>query len=132
MIGLDTNVLVRILVADDARQAERARKFLVERCTPEDPGFVNLIVLCELAWTLDRAYGFKGREIISAVEHLLANATIAVENRTVVEGALRISKAGGAASFPDALIGQMNLASGCEATVTFDRRAARLEGFLAI
>ena len=50
MIGLDTNVLVRIFADDDTRQAA-ARARLVERSGPERI-FVNVVVLAEFAWTM--------------------------------------------------------------------------------
>lgn len=47
MIGLDTNVLVRYLVQDDPSQSRKATQVIVKRCTRDDPGFINRIVLCE-------------------------------------------------------------------------------------
>ena len=54
MIGLDTNVLVRIFARDDAQQAARAIRVIDEG----NPGqiFVNVVVLAEFAWTMRRAY----------------------------------------------------------------------------
>ena len=61
MIALDTNVLVRYLVNDDAEQANAAR-VLLESLTAEEPGFVCREVMVELVWVLQRAYGFaRGR-----------------------------------------------------------------------
>jgi len=72
MIGLDTNILVRLLVADDPEQTERARKLVSARCTRESPGFINCIVLAELVWVLSGAYGLSRSQIANAVEALLA------------------------------------------------------------
>jgi predicted nucleic-acid-binding protein len=52
LIGVDTNVLVRYLVEDDAAQAEEAALFLRTRCSTETPAFVNRIVVAELVWVL--------------------------------------------------------------------------------
>ena len=57
MIALDTNVLVRYLVADDAGQAEAAQALLAG-LTAERPGFVCREVAVELVWVLERAYRF--------------------------------------------------------------------------
>ena len=38
----------------------------------------------------------------------------------------------GRLDFTDALIGRVNLARGCDATATFDRKAAKLDGFIAV
>jgi predicted nucleic-acid-binding protein len=56
MIGVDTNVLVRYIVGDDPKQSKLAITFLEKTCSKENPGFVNLIVLCELVWVLRGAY----------------------------------------------------------------------------
>ena len=56
MIGLDTNVLVRYLVRDDAEQAEAARS-LLESLTVDSPGYVCREVTVEVVWVLERRYG---------------------------------------------------------------------------
>lgn len=58
MTGLDTNVLVRYIVQDDPKQSKLATECIEQRCTSESPGFVNLVVLCELTWVLARGYGY--------------------------------------------------------------------------
>ena len=50
MIGLDTNVQVRYLVQDDPGQSRKATQVIAKRCTRDDSGFINRIVLCELVW----------------------------------------------------------------------------------
>ena len=55
LIGLDTNVLLRLLVKDDIRQMETAARAVAQRCTAESPGYVNQIVLCEVVWVLQAA-----------------------------------------------------------------------------
>ena len=44
MIGRDTNVLVRYLAQDDAKQSARATK-LIHSLTNEQPGFITLVSL---------------------------------------------------------------------------------------
>jgi predicted nucleic-acid-binding protein len=130
MKGLDTNVLVRLLVADDPDQAERAAAHIATHCSTDDPGWINRVVLCELVWVLDRGYGYERDEIADALEKLVAANQIRVEDPSAVWAGLRALRAGD--DFADVVIGQTNRAAGCEATVTFDRRAARLEGFEGI
>ncbi len=131
MIGLDTNVLVRFFVADDPAQGERAARFIESRCTIDDPGFVDRIALCEMVWVLSSGYGFGRAEIARVVDALLASRDIVLEDHQAVRGALRVFERG-VADFADALIGLVNRARGCEATATFDRKAARLDGFVAV
>jgi predicted nucleic-acid-binding protein len=80
MIGLDTNIFVRLVVADDPAQTARAQRFVETRCTPEAPGFINCIVLAELVWVLARAYDYSRAEIAAAVENLLAGDDRVIEH----------------------------------------------------
>ena len=58
MIALDTNLLVRLLVNDDERQAAKVEAWLQVNTSPAQPAWVDHIVLCELAWVLERSYGY--------------------------------------------------------------------------
>ena len=131
MIGVDTNVLVRVLAADDPVQTPRATRFLRDRCSPEEPGFVNCVVIIELLWVLENAYRFRREDIVLALEGLIGNTNLAIEFREQVQRAVRAYKTSNC-DLVDALIGEINLARGCEATATFDRRAAKLNGFVRI
>ena len=128
MKGLDTNVLLRFFVRDDAKQARAAAEFLSKTCTPTDPGFVNLIVLCELVWTLSRTYGYTRSEIADVVDAMLGNAALVMEAQEAVVGASQRYRETGI-DLSDLLIDDVNRAQGCLATVTFDRKAAKLDGF---
>ncbi len=131
MIGLDTNILVRLLVRDDPDQTEQARRFIDNRCTPESPGFINSVVLAEVVWVLDRVYRFPRRQIAAAIESLLMGQDRIVEYHDDVQAALAEYRSSNI-DFIDAVIGRINLARGCEATATFDRKAARLKGFVRV
>ena len=69
-LGLDTNVLVRFLVQDDAVQAEAATA-LIGSLTEAAPGFVSREVLVELVWVLERAYNLGRADIARALDGLL-------------------------------------------------------------
>ncbi len=131
MIGVDTNILVRILTADDPKQTELARDFLEESCSISQPGLVNSIVIAELTWVLESLYGYTRSNIVVALEGLLANGKLAIESREQVRAALLTYKKVNC-DFIDALLGEINLARGCEATATFDRKAAKLKGFVRL
>ena len=72
MIALDTNVLVRFLVNDDAHQAQAARDLLAN-LTADNPGFICREVTVELSWVLERHYGFSRDQIASVFEELIAS-----------------------------------------------------------
>jgi predicted nucleic-acid-binding protein len=128
LIGLDTNILVRYLAQDDARQSALATRYIEQGLSPENPGFVSAITLCEIAWVLADRYAADRGRIRRVVEGLLATRQIQVEQPDLVRRALRVWE-GAAADFSDALIGQIAAAHGCEKTLTFDRAAAKLPGF---
>ena len=131
MIGLDTNVLVRYVVADDPAQSRRAASFIEARCTRDDPGFVDRVALCEMVWVLRRTYGYENTEIARVIGELLVSTDIVLEDHDSVREALKAFSTRGV-NFADALIAFVNRARGCEATATFDRRAARLEAFMGV
>jgi predicted nucleic-acid-binding protein len=128
MIGIDTNVLVRLIVADDPRQTTTARNFIRGRCTSVDPGFVSNIVLAEIAWILATGYGYSRRQIADAIGQIMETIQLQVESSTDVAAAL-VEYRAGPADFADCLIGQTNRTADCSHTVTFDRKAAKLDTF---
>lgn len=81
MIGLDTNVLVRLLTRDDEEQAEKARALLDRHADEDGALFVSDVVLVELVWTLERSYGLAKQEIARTVMALADNATLGFESR---------------------------------------------------
>ncbi len=128
MIGLDTNVVIRYLVQDDKKQSAAATRFIEKSLTTDVPGYINHITLCEIVWVLQRCYDVTKQQLRDVIEGLLTTKQLIVENVEVAWKALRAYDANGA-DFCDALIGQANIYSGCERTVTFDKKAASLPGF---
>ena len=123
MNGLDTNVLIRYLVADDEAQAAKVKRYI-----ESGPSYVNCIVLSEVVWVLESAYGYDKEAIVDALDRLLSTHELEVEDADVALAALndyRRSTAG----FTDCLIGQRNAAHGCTETGSFDKRAKGVAGF---
>ena len=123
MIGLDTNVLVRYIMQDDARQSSLATR-LVESLSVESPGFVPLVSVVELAWVLSSAYELDRSQIVEAFETLLRTKEIVVERAETVWKALRVFQSANA-DFADCLIERSAVAAGCDKTMTFDRGAVK-------
>lgn len=123
MIGLDTNVLVRFFTQDDPVQFRQAQSFIQDELSADEPGYINLIVLAELAWTLTRAYRFSKDEITSAVDALLDTNEILIQHEESVAAALALCRAD-KLEFVDALIAVLNRDAGCRETRTFDVRFA--------
>lgn len=128
MIGIDTNVLVRHLVQDDPRQSRVATRVITTHCTREDPGFINHIVLCELVWVLESAYGYSKDTIVNVLDKLLRTSQLMVEDAQSAWTAFRMYQKG-KADFSDCLLGATNRSDGCDLTVTFDQAASKLDGF---
>lgn len=125
MIALDTNVLVRYLVADDVRQANAARS-LLEGLTTERPGFICREVIVELVWVLRRAYGFSRDRIATVLENLVATEALEVEAAEDVAYAA-VSYRRGGAGFSDLMILAAAKRVGAGTLYTFDRKVAQVE-----
>ena len=67
MTGIDYNGLLRVLVRDDAPQADRARRLLETACAPGRSGFVNRAVLFEAVWILTQGYRYSRAQLADAV-----------------------------------------------------------------
>ena len=128
MIGLDTNVLIRYLTQDDPVQSAKATEVIERRLTPENPGFVSVVAMVETVWVLDRAYSLTAKEISTAVERLLQVEVLAIENEQEVFTAVAAIKSG-RGSFADALVSALGRWAGCTSTLTFDKKAGRMDGF---
>ena len=124
MLGLDTNILLRYVLKDDAAQLMTAARIIEKECTTDQPGFINQIVLCEFVWTLARAYDYPRARIVQVMAALLRVDRLSVEEPEEVASAVAAFEGG--ADFSDALVSMRNRRIGCSSTLTFDRRAARL------
>jgi len=131
MKGLDTNVLVRYLVQDDPAQSKQAGEIIEGATASGEKLFLCSIVLCELVWVLESAYGVAKDELLDALEKILMATQFAIENRACAWAAwtdFRASKA----DFSDCLVGRLNRASGCSETFSFDRATGILETFVVL
>jgi predicted nucleic-acid-binding protein len=118
-ITADTNVLLRAMIADDARQSAIAQAELAQA----DMVAVTLAALCELVWVLSRGYQTPSPMIADAIRRLV-NAVNVVVNRPAVEAGLTMLDRGG--DFADGVIAFEGNWLGAEAFVSFDRKAVRL------
>lgn len=115
----DTNVLVRVIVGDDEKQAQIARRQLARA----EIVALTLPALCELCWVLARGYKILSAEIAYAIQLLIESANIAT-NRAAVEARLALLEAGG--DFADGVIAFEGAWLGAETYVSFDKSAVRL------
>jgi len=131
MLGVDANVLVRFLIRDDEVQFEKARKLIKREVAAGHSVFVSQLVLLETEWVLRSRYNLPKSQIIEAISGLLDATDVRFEDEQAIEEALFIWK-DVTADFADCLIGARNRRLGCRATATFDVKASKLPGFIAI
>ncbi|WP_374437597.1 PIN domain-containing protein [Inhella sp.] len=127
MPALDTNVLVRFLVEDDAAQFAAAQR-LIRRCVQEGQAlFVPVTVVLELEWVLRKRYGFAKDAVVQMLAALLSAAELSFESERALEVALQLYREG-AADFADGL--HIALAAQAQELPlwTFDKGAAKLSG----
>jgi predicted nucleic-acid-binding protein len=130
MIGIDTNILVRYLVQDEIEQARKATRFIENECTLDEPGFINRIVLCELVWVLETAYGYPRESVAIALEKILRTSQFVIEDGAEARASFREYQEG--ADFADSFIAAVNRRLSCRHTVTLDRKASRRSGFAVL
>jgi len=140
MIAIDTNVLLRYLLQDDERQANKATKLILGT----ESVLITDVVLTETIWTLKgKRYNLSKEQIIDVIYALFAEPNIAFEDGQAVWGALKDFsnakpiKSGGKtkqADFPDALIvnkakrhGQLTK-NEVSTVYTFDKAALEIDG----
>ena len=118
-ITADTNVLVRALVGDDAKQSKAAQAVLRDA----EVVAVALPALCELVWVLAQGYRVPLPEIAQAIRGLL-NAENVVLNRTAAEAGLAVLVEGG--DFADGVIAHEGSWLGADDFVSFDKKAVKI------
>jgi predicted nucleic-acid-binding protein len=118
-ITADTNVLVRAIMGDDARQSKAAQNGLANAELVALP----LPALCELVWVLSQGYKIPASAIAEAIRRLMNGANVAV-NRTAAEAGLDMLEAGG--DFADGVIAFEGRWLGADSFISFDKKAVRL------
>lgn len=117
--SVDTNVLARAVLQDDAKQGRAASKLLKEASLIA----VSLPCLCELVWILRRGAKLS-KEDVAITLHDLLDAGNVVMNRPAVEAGLAILEAGG--DFADGIMAHEGNWLGGEIFVSFDKQAVNL------
>lgn len=131
MRGLDTNVLVRYIVKDDKKQAEKASAYIKKSTESGEICFINSVVICELVWVLETAYEYSKEEITLVLEKTLMIKQFEIETKDIVRQAVHDYQ-NGKGDIADYLTGRINHAKGCEITVTFDRNLKNNSNFIVI
>jgi predicted nucleic-acid-binding protein len=120
VIGLDTNVLVRLLVRDDEEQHTRVLALLKRGVEEGHAFFVGDVVLAEVVWVLQARYRLSRSEVEGALRALLEAEHLTFESTDRCLRALRRFGTG-AGGFSDYLIAERAADGGCVSLATFDR-----------
>ena len=122
MQAVDTNVLVRLVTRDDAKQVAAAEGFVARGA------WVPHLVLAEATWVLTSVYDRSPVEIAAAVEMLLDHQHLALQDSETVAAAVASFRRRPALGFSDCLVVEVTRKAGHLPLGTFDRSLARLDG----
>lgn len=127
MAALDTNVLVRFLVQDDAVQGEAAARLIRGGVRAGSPLFVPVTVLLELEWVLRSAFGFDKAAVLHPLFRLLGSFELDFESEGAIEGALAQYERS-TADFADCLHAALAQQANQQPLWTFDKAASKVDG----
>lgn len=122
MLSVDTNVLVRLLARDDPKQAAAADAAVARGA------WVSHLVLAEAVWVLDAVYERTPKQLIAALDLLLAHEHLVLQDADVVAAALAHFRAKPALGFSDCLVLEIARKAGHLPLATFDKTLGRLPG----
>lgn len=127
MPALDTNILVRFIVQDDAAQFAAAKR-LISRCVAEGSTlFMPVTVTIELEWVLRSSFGLSKTDVLHTLSGLLSSRELSFESERAVEVALQLFRKS-SADFADCLHVALAAQAGEQPLWTFDKGAAKISG----
>ena len=127
MLGLDTNVILRLLLADDPVQKKRASKTIARAKATGRPVMLALAVVLELEWVLRSSARMDKAQVLAIFRLLLESYDVQIENEKVLEQAVHTYQ-NASADFGECLFLAQYQRMGCQTMLTFDAKAARIEG----
>lgn len=126
MRAVDTNVLVRLIVRDDAKQLAAAEEFVARGA------WASHIALAEAAWVLESVYEKSAADVAAAVEMLLNQKDLTIQDADAVSAALDNFRRRPALGFADCLLLEIARKAGHLPLGTFDRNLGKLDGGQAL
>lgn len=126
LIGIDTNVLLRVVLQDDPIQSPLAAA-LIRSLNRSRRGFITAVTLAEAYWVLSRGARLQRTTCLALIRRLVETASLEFDDDEGVARALQLAEDG--ADFADALIHETMQQFRTTETVTFDRGAAEKLGW---
>ena len=128
MATLDTNVLVRWLTNDDAKQCAIVARLFDEATNKGERLFVTVTVMLEVEWVLRARYQYDKRNVTTALNALLDVTELEFQTEPALEQALWLFKQTGSRDFADCLHIALASLTGQGPLLTFDERASKIKG----
>jgi predicted nucleic-acid-binding protein len=127
MLGLDTNVIARIVLADDPVQTAQALAAIAQAQANGETVVLGLATVLELEWVLRSRAKLDKPQVLLVFKRLLETQDLQIDHEQVLEQAIYVYEHG-SADFPECLFLAQYQRMGCRAMLTFDAKAARLGG----
>lgn len=128
MKALDTNALVRFLVADHPGMKSKVDRLLDKAAENKVSFGVTGYVLLELLWVLQSVYKYSREDTLDAVDKLTGMPVLTFEPSCPVYELVAMARSSNL-DLADILIGLGAIQQGCETTLTLDNKAARSDLF---
>jgi predicted nucleic-acid-binding protein len=122
MHAVDTNVVVRLITRDDVKHVAAAEAFVSRGA------WISHLVLAETAWVLSTAYELDHDQVATAIDMLLKQKHLTMQDADVVAAALDQYRGKPALGFSDCLVLEIARRAGHVPLGTFDRNLSKLDG----
>lgn len=122
MRAVDTNVLVRLITRDDAKQVAAAEAYVAKGA------WVPHLAVAEATWVLATVYDRDATAIATAVDMLLSHEHLTVQDREAVAAAVVQFREQPRVGFSDCLMVEISRKAGHTPLGTFDRDLSRIDG----
>lgn len=128
VVGLDTSVVVRLLVGEPAGQAERALRFLEELVTSGGTAVVSDLVVAEVYFALQAHYEVPRKKALTALSQLLQSRLVRAEPGGSALASLKaVSESARKPGFVDRLIHEQYMKT-VGRVASFDKAWEKLDG----
>ena len=115
-------MLVRLLARDDSKEAKAADQFIAKGA------WVSRLVLAETLWALQAVYNRTAAQLAAALNLLLEEESLALQDAETIKAALRQLQLKPALGFSDCLVLETARKAGHLPLGTFDKVLAKLDG----
>lgn len=127
MLAVDTNALILAITGDDPAQSPVALEFI----RAHSPVWVSSAVLIETIWVLESVYECAKPQIVEALNRIIKNKSLALENPQAARAALELFRSKGRLSFDDCMILEITRNAG-HVLITFDKALGKVDGAQAL